>query len=216
MDLTSVLFYQPQQFQLRFGQIFAESLPAQCLPGYRGAVFVPQSYLASGTYRLYDLASGQSLTLQAVTEENNPLWQRHGMAVARYTPPPNLEQGEKQEKLLRGFQCALVQEQCAILSQAEQWSYEFLSARTIGTQKIVSYPPVSHLLAKVVRDRYALSTCNIAASLAQPGGGAWLTEEIDAICEQLIKLVGGRAMLRGQMVYLRMLFLLLNRIYLEN
>lgn len=215
MDLTSVLYYQPQQFQFRFARAFAESLPAKCLPGHRGWIFVPRSWLADETYRVLDLMTGQALEPQALAWVNHPLWQRHDFGIARYALLER-QSSERKQDLLTTFRQALIGEQLSVLRRAEEWCQEFLSSRTVGSQKLSMYPPVSHMLARVVRDLYALDTGDLSACLAAPGGGAWLTEEIDAICEQLIKLAGGRAMLSGQMVYLRTLFLTLNRTYLEN
>lgn len=215
MDLQTVLAYRPEQFQFDFTQVLAVRSQEPWLPGYRGWVFAPQPWLSDNSYEIIDLWSGQTISRGAITFLSNPLWQRLQLGIAYYLPVVNTVAPNKGHSILLNFRLALIEEQMRLIGVAANWCQEFLGSRVIEKQVLSSHPVVAQLIARLIRDVYALNTFD-RACLAIGSGRHWLIDEIDSIGEQLIKLVGGRAMLSGQMVYLRTLFLTLNRLYLED
>ncbi len=215
MDLQAAPAYRTEQFQLDFSVVYTASLGDNRLPGHRGWVLAPECWLRDETYEVVDLWSGMPVPARQVTLVNNPVWQRRQLAVARYSFTDDTGRNEPHVLLAR-FRQALVDEQIRVIRAASNWCREFLASRTIGTQTLGSHPAVAQVMAALVRDVYALNAGVRATQLDTPGWRAWLIDEVDSIGEQLIKLAGGRAMLDGQMVYLRTLLLTLNRLYLEE
>jgi hypothetical protein len=215
MDIQTVLMHQPKQFQFDFLATLAECRQDSWLPGYRGRVFVPRIWLEDDTHTIIDLESGHGVERSAVTCLNNPLWQQHGLAVGCYPTAPDAPVPGQIPELLTTFRLALVNEQTRVLRKAVEWCQAFLSSRPHGRQTLSSHPVVSQMLAMLIRDAYALMTID-RTWFDTAGGRHYAVDAIDSVCEQLIKLAGGRAMLCGQMVHLRTLFLTLNRLYLEG
>ena len=215
MNFESVLSYKHDQFIFNF----ADALPLRdrqpWLPGHRGWVFGPDARLGNPEGVVIDLPSGRPVARQALSQIGNPLWERQSLAIARYACPTGGPEPHG-SALLHAVRVGLAGEQIRLIHEAIAWCHTFLSGRTSGQQKLINQPYVAQLLASVVRDAHALDRSTLDTCLSSVGARHWLVDEIDSIGTRLIKLVGGRAMLGGQMVYLHTLFLTLNRLYLED
>ena len=215
MDDSTPLAYRPEQFLFDFRQVYDACRPDRWLPGYRGWVFAPQPWLEGGGYAIVDLGDGREVAAEDVILRRNPLWQRQQLGVAWYPPRDVIAAPDEACQFRLRFRSAVVGHEIDLIRAATDWCQCFLAARTSGKHGLAHHPVVAQMSAGLVRDVYALGAADLDACLVTPGGRRWLTDEVDSICGQLIKLAGGRAVLSGQMVYLRTLFLTLNRLYLE-
>jgi hypothetical protein len=141
------------------------------------------------------------------------MWEHAGYSIVSY-PCPQPPLGES--ALISRFRCALVAEEMRVLREAVEWCRQFLASRTSGDQPLTHLPAVAQAQASLVRDLHLLRHVDLADCLATPGGRRLVCEQVESACERLIKLVGGRAMLRGHMVFVTTLFTTLNRLYLEE
>ena len=183
------------------------------VPGRGGLAIAPRGWLTP-PHRILDLADGHLVSPHDVLAVDNPMWKRQGIGVASYrrsTPA-----GAANPGLLGEFRAELADEQRRLLSSALSWCQEFLSGRRAGAQRLSSHPVVSQAVARLVCDAVTLTTADLTATLATTPGRGWFVDEVDTMANELIRLAGGRAMLSGQMVHLRMLLLTLNRAYMEE
>jgi hypothetical protein len=203
------LGFEAGQFDLNYDGIVHACAERRMLAGHAGWVLAPRTRLLDD---VVDLATGQSIDRDDVSAVDHPLWHRQGYAVLRYRRPGP----DGDVALVHRFRRALVMDELRVLAAAVDWCQSFLGARTSGTQPLTRHPAVVQLLARLVRDVYALRQMDLAQAVSTHAGRHMLRDEIDSACEQLIKLVGGRAMLSGHMVQVGALFSTLNRLYLED
>jgi hypothetical protein len=215
MDLESVLVYKHDQFLFNFAASLPSARRGRWLPGHRGWVFGPHAWLEDPNYDIVDLPSGRPIDRQQLSHTSNPFWERQGLAVASY-PSSTATLAPEASALLHGLRVGLVREQTRLIHAAIEWLHTFLSGRTTGQQKLLNQPYVAYQLASIVRDAHALTSTTLDTCVSSSGARQWLIDEIDSIGTRLIALSGGRAMLRGQMVYLHTLFVTLGRLYLED
>jgi hypothetical protein len=142
-----------------------------------------------------------------------PLWERQGLGIAAYH---EVARGARRGASLHRLREVAIEEQLRAVGAAVRHCERFLAGRQTGSQRLASHPAVAHNLARLIADAAALTSANFTAGLRAPAGRAWLTAEIDAVVAQAIKLAGGRSLLAGQAVQLRMLLLTFNRLYLEG
>jgi hypothetical protein len=212
VDLQATLAFRPDQFQLNFSQIVSDCRDDFWLPGHRGLLFAPQCWLGDSRYAVIDLDQEREVDRESLRFLPSPLWQQQGFGLASYPWNVDAEQ-VRPGQLLTSFRSAVVRQQLRALHLAVEWCHKFLSSRMVGDQRLGQHPVVVQGLGRVIRDLYALRTVDLAGVLADR---SWFIDEVDNVAEQLIKLVGGRAMLSGQMVQLRTMLLTLNRLYLED
>lgn len=205
--------HQPETFDLELDRLYAETLPDRMLPGHHGWV-VATAEAAAAAEGVVDLAAGRELDRSALTVLDAPLWSHQGIALARYFPGGPAETSSSARPA--AFRLALVREELRALAAATRWCQDFLASRRTGGQRLSGHPAVRLAMARATADVWALQAVDLPSTIDTPGGRAWLVDEIDSAANQLIKLAGGRAMLRGHAVQLQSLLLLLNRTYLEG
>jgi hypothetical protein len=205
--------HQPETFDIELDRVFAEALPERTLPGHRGWVVASRRAMA-GASSVVDMVGGRALDAESLTVLDAPLWSCQGIALARY--PGGESAIPTVGSPLAALRAALAREELRILAVAATWCHDFLSSRRSGSQRLSSHPAVKLALARLTADVWALRAADPASTIQTPEGRAWLIDEVDSAANQVIKLAGGRAMLRGHAVQLQALLLLLNRTYLEG
>jgi hypothetical protein len=205
--------HQPETFDIDLDGVFAEALPGRKLPGHRGWVVASQRAM-DGASGVVDMTGGWELDRESLTVMAAPLWSCEGIAIARY--PGGEAAVPTDGSSLAALRSALAREELRILAEAATWCHDFLSTRRSGSQRLSSHPAVKLALARLTADVWALRAADPVSTIQTPEGRAWLIDEVDSAANQVIKLAGGRAMLRGHAVQLQALLLLLNRTYLEG
>jgi hypothetical protein len=205
--------HQPETFDIDLDRVFEEALPERMLPGHRGWVVASQRAMA-GAGGVVDVVGGWALDAEGLTVLDAPLWSCQGIAMARYAGSESAVPTVGSP--LTAFRAALAREELRILAVAATWCHDFLSSRRSGSQRLSSHPAVKLALARLTADVWALRAADPVSTIQTPEGRAWLIDEVDSAANQVIKLAGGRAMLRGHAVQLQALLLLLNRTYLEG
>ncbi len=209
--------HQPETFDIELDRVFEEALPNRMLPGHRGWVVASRRAMA-GASSVVDIVGGWACDAQSLTILDAPLWSCQGIAIARY--PGGESAGPTAVPTagspLAALRAALAREELRILAVAATWCHDFLSSRRSGSQRLSSHPAVKLALARLTADVWVLRAADPVSTIQTPEGRAWLIDEVDSAANQVIKLAGGRAMLRGHAVQLQALLLLLNRTYLEG
>jgi hypothetical protein len=205
--------HQPETFDLDLDRVFEEALPERRLAGHRGCVVASHRAMARAS-SVVDLVGGWELATERLTVMDAPLWSCQGIAIARY--PDNEAVAPTVASPLAVLRAALAREELRILAVAATWCHDFLSSRRSGSQRLSSHPAVKLALARLTADVWALRAADPVSMIQTPEGRACLIDEVDSAANQVIKLAGGRAMLRGHAVQLQALLLLLNRTYLEG
>jgi hypothetical protein len=191
----------------------AEPLGGAVQVGHRGLLLSAPTPAGTGwSGPVVDAGTGRDVDPAHLTELPNPLLRRIGLSVLRY---PATESADSPELLTEVRLSLLAEEQRALVAGV-QWCQDFLDSRRAGVQKLSAQPVVAHQAAALFSDAVALLRADLPAALSTAAGRDWLVAEVDATAERLIKLAGGRALLAGQMVSLRTVLLLTNRIYLGS
>jgi hypothetical protein len=199
-----------RHFDFDLGDVSADVLGSRRLAGHAGLALAPRAWLGPGECELVDLRSGA--TIEAIELVPNPLWEQQGLAVVRYDAPETTAESP----LVPRFRTALVTAEVDAIRAAVEWCQRFLASRKVGGQTLATHPVVAQEVAQLASDVLLLARADAAASVATRAGREWLAEQVDVIGRRLIALAGGRALLAGQMVQLRALFLTLNRLHLEG
>jgi hypothetical protein len=193
------------------------------LAGYDGLLLAFRPMLADPAWRALDLAAGRPV--HSIQELDNPLLARQELVVCRYTPSGVSGSGVGgSNELLPALRTVLLAEERRVIAASVHRCEHFLASRRTGSgmgpstggRKLSSHPVVANQLAALVAGAAALKRADSVIALGTAAGREWLTEQVDAVAVNLIKLSGGRSMLAGHMVQLRTVLFVVNRIYLAG
>lgn len=207
MTFTETGFVCPPMPAPDLAAVFRQVLGENLVPGRGGFVVAPTQSLVDG--KVFDLATGP-IDPAGLIGLPHPVLTGSGLTVARY----RASTGAVDPGLLVVLRSALVAEAQAVLVAAARKCHEFLASRRSGGLKLSTHPVVAHQVAGAVAVVESLRHADVTAALSTSAGRAWLVSTVDEAAASLGKLVGGRALLAGNLVALRAVLLTVNRIYL--
>jgi alkylation response protein AidB-like acyl-CoA dehydrogenase len=140
---------------------------------------------------------------------NHPVFTQEGWVIGKIAEQAQAVNDEGMDFQL--FSQALLSAQLQLLNRCLEQTHVYLKSRDDGTHTLDNHPVLEQAQAQVISE---LHRARVILDQSNPTPMYHLAvEAIDQAALILIKIIGGRAMLKGQAVQLRTLFKLINKLF---